>query len=123
MNDSIRCIVAEDFLDLNRIYTDILNYEPDIEVIHNAFSGEELLKILKDKTPDVILLDIEMETPEAGIEYCRRISAQYPKIKTVILTCHEEEEKILAAFEAGSSRLYSKNLLHGGGHSLNKKCI
>jgi DNA-binding NarL/FixJ family response regulator len=102
MKDSIRCIVAEDFLDLNRIYTDILNYESDIMVIHNAFSGEELIEILNEKTPDVILLDVEMETPEAGIQYCRRISAQYPDIRIIILTCHEEEEKILAAFEAGA---------------------
>lgn len=102
MNTSIQCIVVEDYSDLNRIYTDILNYESDIEVIHNAFSGEELMNVLEEKKPDVILLDIEMETPEAGIDYCRRITSEYPGIKIVILTCHEEEDKILSAFEAGA---------------------
>ncbi|ADK80878.1 response regulator transcription factor [Sediminispirochaeta smaragdinae] len=104
MNDkkSITCIVAEDFPELNNIYQSILNHEPDIRVVASVTSGRELLCAVEQYLPDVILMDIEMESPTAGIDYCRQISRSYPDIRIVILTCHEEEERVLSAFEAGA---------------------
>lgn len=99
---AIRCIIAEDFSELNQIYTNILNHEPEINVLYSVYSGEELLQRLKENEVDVVLMDIEMESPTSGIEYCRRISHLYPDICIVMLTCHEEEERILSAFEAGA---------------------
>lgn len=102
MNQNIKCMIAEDFESLNNIYYNLLNYEKDIEVVGRAFSGNELLKQLKSKAVDVILLDIEMESPDSGINICKKILKEHPDVKVIMLTCHEEEEKILAAFEAGA---------------------
>jgi DNA-binding NarL/FixJ family response regulator len=98
----IGCIVAEDFHELNTIYTSILDHEPDISVLASVYSGQALIQALTIHHPDVILMDIEMESPTAGIEYCRLISTLYPDIHVVVLTCHDEEERILTAFEAGA---------------------
>lgn len=101
-NESISCIIAEDFPELNKIYSNILNHEADIRVLSSVFSGRELMEALKENRPDVILMDIEMESPTAGIDTCRRISRNYPEIRIVFLTGHEEEELIVSAFEAGA---------------------
>ncbi|MBI9095936.1 MAG: response regulator transcription factor [Sphaerochaeta sp.] len=98
----IGCIIAEDFLELNQIYCSILNHEATINVLASVSSGSELVKAVEMYHPDVILMDIEMESQNAGIDYCRLISQRFPDIRIVILTCHEEEERILAAFEAGA---------------------
>lgn len=98
----IGCIIAEDFLELNQIYCSILDHEPNISVLASVRSGFELVKAVEIHHPDVILMDIEMESQNAGIEYCRLINQRFPEIRIVILTCHEDEERILAAFEAGA---------------------
>jgi len=107
----IKCIVAEDYEPLNNIYSNLLNYEKDIEVVGRAYNGSQLLQLLNDVKADVILLDIEMATPNEGINICKQILKKYMQIKIVMLTCHEEEDKIISAFEAGLDIL--KLLLHG----------
>jgi len=98
----IRCVVAEDFQELNDIYTNFLKHENDIVVEGSARNSQELFTILAKKEVDVILMDIEMESQDAGINNCKRVCQEYPKIKVLMLTCHEEDAKIMAAFEAGA---------------------
>jgi DNA-binding NarL/FixJ family response regulator len=95
-------MVAEDFPELNQIYRNILDHEPDITIIAAVTSGKELLEAVDIQQPDVILMDIEMESPTAGIDYCRRIRSRYPYTKIVMLSCHEEDYRIISAFEAGA---------------------
>lgn len=102
MSSSIRCIVVEDYKPLNHVFTNILNYEKDITVVGRAYDSNNLFDLLITTAVDVILLDIEMKTREEGIHACKKISKEYPDIKVIILTCHEEEEMILLAFEAGA---------------------
>ena len=100
--DKIRCVIAEDFEELNLVYASILSREPDLELVGRASSAEQLVQILASTPADVVLMDIEMEQPNAGIVACRRLVDLHPGTRVVVLTCHEEEEKVLAAFEAGA---------------------
>jgi DNA-binding NarL/FixJ family response regulator len=100
--DIIRCIIVEDFQPLNDIYYNLLSYERDIEVIGRAYDGEQLEEILHTKKADVILLDIEMTYKTEGICTCKKILNEYPNLKIIMLSCHEEEDIILEAIEAGA---------------------
>lgn len=102
MNNQIKCIVVEDYEPLNSIYSNLLNYEEGICVVGRAFDSTGLFDILKTQPADVILLDIEMKGRMEGLEACKRISLEYPEIKVVILTCHEEEAMILSTIESGA---------------------
>ena len=102
METKIRCIIAEDFAELNKVYASILDHEPELTVVGRAYSGEELFRILETTAADVVLMDIEMEHPQSGIVSCHKLVNLYPAVKVVVLTCHEEEEIVLAAFEAGA---------------------
>jgi DNA-binding NarL/FixJ family response regulator len=95
-------VIAEDFAELNTIYAGILGREPDLEVVGRASSAADLLDLLETTPADVVLMDIEMEHPTSGIVACRRLVDLHPGTKVVVLTCHEEEDKVLAAFEAGA---------------------
>ncbi|WP_105614041.1 response regulator transcription factor [Vallitalea okinawensis] len=97
----IRCMIAEDYETLNNIFYNIINYEKDMDVVFRASSGKELYEQVVKEQPDVILMDVEMETPLAGVEYSSRILAKYPDVRIIILTCHEDEEIIIKAYEAG----------------------
>jgi DNA-binding NarL/FixJ family response regulator len=98
----IKCIIVEDFEPLNNIYYNLLNYEGDIQVVGRAYDSNELFEIIKNTAVDVVLLDIEMTGRLDGINSCKRLLKEYPNLSVIMLSCHEEEEIILSAFEAGA---------------------
>jgi len=78
----------------------IIEEDPDLQVIHEADDGVELLKLLADNTPDVVILDISMPRLE-GLEAAEMIMQRYPGIKIIILTMHRELHYFSRAQEIG----------------------
>jgi len=100
--NKINTLIVEDLPELNEVYCQLLSHEPEICVVGSAHNKEELNHLLEALNIEVIVMDVEMEHPHSGIEYCQEISKRYPDIKIIMLTCHEEEHTILLAFEAGA---------------------
>ncbi|GAA0179772.1 response regulator transcription factor [Clostridium sediminicola] len=98
----IKCIIAEDFETLNNIYYNLINYEKDLEVIGRAYNGSEVVKLAQKHEADIILMDIEMDSKDTGIKATKEILNMNPNIKIIMLTCHEDEEAIIEAYEAGA---------------------
>lgn len=87
-----------------------LQGEEDFEVVGEAASGKDLLKLLKNTRPDVILLDERMPE-ERGIDICKKLTKLDPEIKTIILTAHaEQEDSIVQAMIAGAKGFLIKNV-------------
>ena len=63
----IRVMVAEDFPLLREDFCDVVSAQSDMEVVGSAASGEEIASLADTVPCDVILMDIEMETIDAGI--------------------------------------------------------
>lgn len=109
----INCIIVDDFETLRNIYKNILGFEKDITILGTAGNRRELFELLrKDDNAgkaDVILLDIEMESRYDGIQVCKDIAELYPEIKVIILTCHEDDEYIIMALEAGAVDYINKS--------------
>ncbi len=99
--DKIKLLIVDDMADIREYFQMILSREPDIEVIGIATSGIEAIKKTKELNPDVILMDIQMETRTAGIDATRAIKYFDPYVKIIILTIHEEDEYIFQAYCAG----------------------
>jgi len=79
----------------------------DIEVIGEASNGSEALKMVKNLAPDVVLMDIAMPDM-GGLEATRRICKEFPKIKVIALTQHDDKEFVFPIIEAGASGFISK---------------
>ena len=67
MAKTIRVMVAEDFPLLREDFCDVVSAQSDMEVVGSAASGEEIASLADTVPCDVILMDIEMETIDAGI--------------------------------------------------------
>lgn len=72
MGDKIRVIVVDDSFLIRKVISDMINEEPDMEVIGEASDGNKLLEMLKEKEADVITLDVEMNNMD-GIEVLKEI--------------------------------------------------
>lgn len=89
--------------------TALLSENKDLEVIGSVTSGNDLFKFLKNKIPDVLVMEIDL--PEInGITALRTIKSQFPGTKMLIFTCQPEEMYALSAIKAGASGFLSKTV-------------
>ena len=95
-----RVLIADDHPVLRSGLRVLLGTDPDLEVVGEAGTGEETLRLAEELHPDVVLLDIGMPG-ESGIETVRRLKAKLPALKVLFLTMHEEEGMLLEALAAG----------------------
>lgn len=79
----------------------ILSLHEEIHVIGEAVNGEDLLLLLQNTVPDVILMDVRMPIMD-GIEATRRVKKSYPEIKVIILTTFQEDEYIFNGMKNGA---------------------
>ena len=109
MPNKIRVLIAEDIEPIRKRYKTILNSHPDIEVVADVGTGEMACQKAIELTPDIILMDIEMESKDAGIRATGEILADNPAIKIIILTIYEEDELVFSAFRLGACDYILKN--------------
>lgn len=105
----IKVLIAEDMEPIRRRYVKILNEVDDIEVVGDVGTGSDAVKLQEQTCPDVILMDIEMETPDAGIRATQEILRMNENVKIIILTVYEEDELIFTAFQMGVCDYILKN--------------
>lgn len=80
----------------------------NIEITLEATNGEDLLKKIPTSSPDVILLDMKMPGLD-GIEVTKKIKADFPDIKIILLTMYDDERLISHVIEMGANGYLLKN--------------
>jgi two-component system nitrate/nitrite response regulator NarL len=78
-----------------------LNTEVDINVVATASNGLQALEQVKAHRPDVVLMDISMPIMN-GIEATKLIKQQFPEVKVLMLTMHDNREYIMNVMQAGA---------------------
>ncbi len=76
--------------------------ENDFDLVGTVSDGRALVSAVKDRKPDVILLDISMPVLN-GLEAARQIRADSPGAKLVFVTVHSDTPYVIEAFRAGAS--------------------
>lgn len=80
----------------------ILDTDPEIQVTATASDGEELLRILGDPGPDLVLMDLKMPVVN-GIQATRSVRSKNPKTKVLVLTTYDDDQWVVDAIRAGAS--------------------
>ena len=111
--DKITVVVCEDVEDVRDYVVSIVNQQPDMEVVGVADSEKTAVSEVERTRPDIVLMDIQMDTEKAGISATETIKSLYPHIKTVILTVHADDDNILDAYAAGAVDFIMKSMDKG----------
>lgn len=96
-----RIIIADDHAMMRDGIKTLIQATPGLKVIGEAGDGFELLKILKTKAPDLIILDVAMPGLR-GIEAAHEIRSQYPEVAVLFLSMHKNREYLSMAIAAGA---------------------
>ena len=99
--NKIRVLLADDHTILRDGIRALLVDQADIEVIGEAEDGLSTVKMVGKLKPDVVIMDIAMPLLN-GLEATRQIQRDYPQVKVLILTMHENEEYIRQVLAAGA---------------------
>lgn len=105
----IRILIADDHALLRQGIKNALSLEADLEVIGEASNGEEVLNLVVHLKPDIVLLDINMPKGN-GLEVTRQLAANFPSIRCIILTIHDDEYYVLEVIKAGASGYLLKDI-------------
>lgn len=79
----------------------ILGADPDIEVVGLASDGAEAIAKVRETAPDIVLLDLKMPVMN-GVQATRKIRAEFPKVKILVLTTYGADEWVFDAVRAGA---------------------
>lgn len=103
--ETIGIVLVDDHRIVRRGLRSFLEAQPDLLVVGEASSGEELIARLDagDLAPDVILLDLLMPGGMDGIEATRRAREVSPAARVVILTSFADDARVIAALRAGAT--------------------
>jgi DNA-binding NarL/FixJ family response regulator len=84
------------------IKTTLKAAQQEIELIGEAQEGHQAIELVGKLAPDVVLMDIGMPIMD-GVRATQTIKKQFPDVKVVMLTSHEDEEDVLDAFSSGAN--------------------
>src|SRR3984893_5383149 len=108
LNRPIKVAIADDHALFRAGVKTALLGKKDVELIAEADNGMQLLNLLKHFEPDVILLDIQMPIMD-GIATLPEIRKNYPGIKVIMLSMHNDHSMISKLMEIGANSYLTKN--------------
>ena len=97
----IRVLLVDDHPVVRMGLRGMLEHDPDIVIVGEAGSGDEAVVRARELEPDVILMDLRMPDGD-GVTATRRILAERPAVKVIVLTTYETDQDIVRAVEAGA---------------------
>ncbi|MFE6911491.1 response regulator [Streptomyces erythrochromogenes] len=87
----------------------LMAHEPDLEVVGEAATGAEAVRLAGEVDPDVVVMDIRMPVMD-GIEATRLITAGPATARVLVLTTFDEDDHVYGALRAGASGFVVKDM-------------
>ncbi len=106
--EKIKVILVDDHSLVRMGIKALIASAPDVLVVGEAQNGNELHLVLKNCQPDVALLDIRLPGA-SGIDVCKNLTANYPKINVLMLSSQLDEHCIVSSLKAGAKGFLHKD--------------
>jgi len=103
----LRLVVADDHAIVRKGLVGLLNAEPDLQVVGEAGDGWEAIAKVREHNPDVVLMDLNMPRLD-GMEVTRRIIAEFPGVRVIVLSMFDDSEKKALMKQLGAADYVAK---------------
>ena len=98
----IKVAIVEDFELIREDLKELIDSQEDMQVVWAAETGVQAVELAEKEVTDIILMDIEMETINAGILAAEKIRDKNSEQKIIFMTAHETNEMIITAMGTGA---------------------
>ena len=110
MSPTITVLLVDDHALVRRGFRRLLEDDPSISVVGEASNGEEAIQLVRELSPQVVVMDAAMPGT-GGLAATRAILAAAPDVRILMLSMHSEETLIRQAMDAGARGYVLKNAL------------
>ncbi len=107
MADRIRVMIVDDIAETREQLRKLLSFDPDVEVVALASTGEEAVEIVSQAFPDVILMDINLPGID-GIAATAKVIEVIPTVQVIMLSVQGETDYLRRAMMAGARDYLTK---------------
>ena len=105
----IRLVLADDHPLIREGFKSLLSRNAQFEIAGEASDGKELLDMIAQTSPEIVLTDINMPKL-TGLEVMQKVLTENPEIKFIMLTMHEEREYVVRCLAAGAKGYLLKSV-------------
>ena len=105
----IRVLVVDDHEIVRRGVVDVVDADPTLTVVAEAGSVLDAVRRAAAVRPDVAVIDLKL-TDGTGIDLVRRLRAEHPALRCVVLTSFDDDEAVAAALDAGAAAFVLKTV-------------
>ena len=106
---SVRIVIADDHDVVRSGFASLLDTQPDFTVVGTARDGLEAVRIGRELSPDVVLMDVRMPGID-GIEATRQLTGPGVGLRILILTTFDLDDYVYEALRAGASGFLLKDV-------------
>ena len=99
---TIRILIADDHPVVRAGLRGMLAGQPDLELVGEAASGEQAVRLVAELRPDVVLMDLRLPGLD-GVAATQEIVARHPGTEVLVLTTYDTDADILSAVQAGAT--------------------
>ena len=103
----IKVLIVDDHTLMREGIRALLDLVPDFDIVGEAANGKEAIDKVKELSPDVVLMDLAMPVM-TGLEATRRIRKEFPQVKILALTQHEDSEYVIPIIRLGVQGFVTK---------------
>lgn len=107
--NKIRVAIADDSVYLCEYFSSMLNNSDFCECVGIAQNEAETIALCREKLPDIILLDIQMDFMNSGLKLIPQLKAIVPELKIIIISVHDEKNLVFEAMRLGAYDYIVKN--------------
>lgn len=109
--ERIKVIIADDHSPFRNALKKLFNRteEVEVEVLGEAENGQQLVQLVEEKQPDIVISDIGMPVMN-GIDATKIIKRKFPNVKVIAFSLFDDENHIDGMIDAGASGYLLKNI-------------
>jgi DNA-binding NarL/FixJ family response regulator len=97
----VRVLVVDDQTLFREALTTLLGVHEEVEVVSSAPDGAQALRMVNALHPDVVLMDLRMPVLD-GVATTRRLRAEHPEVRVLVLTTFDGDDEVFPALRAGA---------------------
>jgi DNA-binding NarL/FixJ family response regulator len=109
LSQTVNIMIVDDHPIVANGIQQLINREPDLKVCQSVHDAETAIRMIDKENPDIIIVDISLKGSTNGIDLIKSLKKRYPKIKSLVLSMHDENLYAERAIKAGAKGYIMKN--------------